>query len=209
MTAIPRQTQTIVLDVFERTILTILYGVFSYRILSHFSHTGNVAGMLALASETSVMLLVIIRRPAQEITFRVQDWALAFGASWASLLLRPANVVALGPAFVGWFIQAVALGVQIWGKANLFRNFGVTPAVRNIVIKGPYAFVRHPLYASYFIGELGFLYAFPTWWNALIIVGLTIAQIVRIHVEERLLRREPRFQSYAAKVRWRLVPWVY
>src|SRR5262249_42321739 len=109
----------------------------------------------------------------------------------------------------GWTIQAVGIAMQLWGKAYLFRNFGVAPALREISTKGPYGIVRHPLYASYFISQLGFLYAYPTLWNIGIVVVWAIAQVLRIVVEERLLATDPAYQAYAAKVRWRLVPGLF
>jgi protein-S-isoprenylcysteine O-methyltransferase Ste14 len=65
------------------------------------------------------------------------------------------------------------------------------------------------MYASYFIAQLGFLYAFATLWNAAIIGAWATIQVLRINAEERLLKTEPRYQAYAAQVCWRLIPRVY
>ena len=38
----------------------------------------------------------------------------------------------------------------------LGRSFGVAPANRGIVVRGPYSFVRHPIYTGYLITHTGF-----------------------------------------------------
>jgi protein-S-isoprenylcysteine O-methyltransferase Ste14 len=37
----------------------------------------------------------------------------------------------------------------------------------------------------------------------------TAAQLVRIHEEERVLGRDPSYRAYRARVRYRLIPFVY
>ncbi len=168
-----------------------------------------VADLLALASETLVLLLILIRKPAKEISARAFDWVLAFGASWAPLLLRPADGIALGPQEIAWTLQTAGIAGQLWSKAALFRNFGVAPAVRGVSTKGPYRVVRHPIYAAYFIGQAGFLFVYPTLWNLTIVALFAVAQLLRVYAEERMLMQEPAYRDYAARVRWRLIPFVY
>lgn len=199
----------LVLDVLERVALTALYLSLVERLVRNYMHTHNLADLLVLASETLVVVLAFIRRAPQEITFRVRDWALALGAAALPLMLAPAQVHAVGPAWIGLTLQSIALGGQLFAKTFLFRNFGVAPALRGVAVHGPYAIVRHPMYAAYFFGMAGFLYAFPTWWNAGIIAVWTVMQVYRIHAEERVLVTAPSYRDYAARVRWRLIPGLY
>lgn len=224
-----RKRLALVLDVAERVALTALYLSLVERLVRNYLHTHNLADLLMLASETLVVVLALIRRTPQQITFRLQDWVLALGASALPLMLSPVEigvqiapggsvptvvalatqVHALGPAWVGLTLQSIALGGQLFAKTFLFRNFGVAPALRGVAVHGPYAIVRHPMYAAYFFGMAGFLYAFPTWWNAGIIAVWTVMQVYRIHAEERVLVTAPSYRDYAARVRWRLIPGVY
>lgn len=204
-----RKRLALALDVGERIALTALYLSLVERLIGNYLHTHNAADLLVLASETFVVVLAFIRRAPQEITFRLQDWALALAASALPLMLSPAHVSALGPAWIGLTLQSVALAGQLFSKTFLFRNFGVAPALRGVAVHGPYAFVRHPMYASYFVGMAGFLYAFPTWWNGALIALWTAMQIYRIHAEERVLALAASYRDYAARVRWRLIPGVY
>lgn len=197
------------LDLIERVILIALFYSLAVRLVANYVATHNVADLLALLSEGLVVVLVLIRRTPQTISFRVDDWALAFGGACATLFIRPVTMHSLGPQEIGWALQTVGFIGALWCKAALFRNFGVAPAIRGVEMRGPYAFLRHPMYASYFIAQLGFLYAFPTLWNAGIIAAWALIQLLRINAEERMLKTEPRYQAYAAAVRWRLVPRVY
>ena len=205
----PRRIASIGLDLIERAILIALFYGLAVRLIANYGATHNVANLLALGSEAMVVVLALIRRTPQTITFRIDDWALAFAGACATLLLRPAISTPLGPSQLGWALQTLGFLGAVWCKAALFRNFGVAPAIRGVEVGGPYALVRHPMYASYFIAQLGFLYAFPTLWNAAIIATWTAIQVLRVNAEERLLKTDARYQAYLAQVRWRLIPRVY
>ena len=205
----PRRIASIGLDLIERAVIIALFYGLAVRLIANYAATHNLASLLALGSEAMVVALALIRRAPQVITLRIDDWALALGASCLSLLLQPANMAPLGPHEIGWTLQAVGFVGAVWCKAALLRNFGSAPALRGVAVQGPYAFLRHPMYASYFVGLLGFIYAFPTFWNAAILAVWTIGQLLRINAEERILQADARYQAYAAHVRWRLIPWIY
>ena len=205
-----RRLAALALEFAERAVIIVLYAGLTRRLLDSYLATHNPAGLLALASEGLVLFLAFVRRPAQTISFRVQDWALALGASCLPLMLTaPPGVTALGPSWIGWSFQTAGFIGQAAAKLFLFRNFGIAPAVRGVSERGPYRWVRHPMYASYFLCQVGFIYAFPTWWNAALIALWSIGQVLRILVEERLLQTEPAYRAYAARVRWRLLPGAF
>ena len=204
-----RRIASIALDLIERAILIALFYGLAVRLVANYAATHNIANVLALVSEGMVVVLALIRRTPQTITFRIDDWVLAFGGACATLSLRPVITAPLGPGEIGWALQAFGFLGALWCKAALFRNFGVAPAIRGVEVRGPYAILRHPMYASYFIAQLGFLYAFPTAWNAAIMAAWTAIQVLRINAEERLLKTEPCYQAYATRVRWRLIPRLY
>ncbi len=107
----------------------------------------------------------------------------------------------------GWLLIALAL------RANDFAA-PIVKAQRErgqyVVQSGPYAYVRHPLYA----GAAPFLLGIPLWFGSLVALGaalLVIALILsRIGIEERFLRSAlPGYGDYCARVRWRIVPGVW
>ena len=75
---------------------------------------------------------------------------------------------------------------------------------------GPYAVVRHPMYA----GAAPLIVGMGLWlgsYAGALLAAVPIAVLVlRIKTEERLLRRELRsYEDYTRRVRWRIVPFVW
>lgn len=98
-------------------------------------------------------------------------------------------------------------------RVNKFAEPSVriqTERHQQVIDFGPYAIVRHPLYTTMFFLLPGIALALGSYW-ALIPASLCIALlIVRTALEDRLLRQElAGYESYALRVRYRLVPGVW
>ena len=79
-----------------------------------------------------------------------------------------------------------------------------------VVSDGPYAVVRHPMYA----GALLLLIATPlilgSWWGLALLPVIVALLATRAVLEERTLARElDGYAEYAARVRYRLIPMVW
>ncbi len=79
-----------------------------------------------------------------------------------------------------------------------------------VVDRGPYRFVRHPMYA----GDVPLLVGIALWLGSTAGVLFALVQVatlsLRIPIEERMLRASlPGYEDYARRVRWRLVPFVW
>ena len=81
--------------------------------------------------------------------------------------------------------------------------------LRGVSDRGTYRLVRHPLYLSYVIADIG--YNLQEWsWGTLALVAAGWASLIhRVHAEEQLLSRDEAWRGYATRVRWRLVPGVW
>lgn len=83
-------------------------------------------------------------------------------------------------------------------------------AGQKVVTTGPYAIVRHPMYAGISLLYIASPVALGSYWAlipALLIVPILIA---RIRNEEEVLRRElPGYVGYTQKVKYRLLPGVW
>jgi len=101
------------------------------------------------------------------------------------------------------------VALVIMGKLTLGRSFGIVPANRGVVARGPYNVVRHPIYAGYLISHVAFLVANPGPWNATVVVIGDGALIARALMEERVLSADATYQAYCRRVGWHLVPGVF
>jgi protein-S-isoprenylcysteine O-methyltransferase Ste14 len=96
-------------------------------------------------------------------------------------------------------------------KENTFTSAIIELAPDQTVIStGPYALVRHPMYAGGLVMLLGIPIALGSWWGLLVIAAMTPALIWRLFDEEKFLARNlPGYGEYQKKVRYRLIPQVW
>jgi protein-S-isoprenylcysteine O-methyltransferase Ste14 len=93
--------------------------------------------------------------------------------------------------------------------AWLGRSFSIMAEARRLVTHGPYALVRHPLYAAEVIGALGLFLQYASPWTALLMVVSMGIQLQRMRNEEQVLGATfSEYAAYAARTR-RLIPGVY
>lgn len=126
------------------------------------------------------------------------------------VLPRPAPVVAgLGLALfaLGWGIKSLALRANAFAVAVVRLQRERAHAVAD---SGAYGVVRHPFYAAdplILVGLGLWLESYAAALGAVVPVAL---MVIRLRLEERLLRRElPGYAAYAERVRHRLVPGVW
>ncbi|WP_347379602.1 isoprenylcysteine carboxylmethyltransferase family protein [Bradyrhizobium sp. STM 3843] len=81
---------------------------------------------------------------------------------------------------------------------------------QRVVSSGPYALVRHPMYAAALVMLIGMPVALGSWWGLLLIVAILPLLIWRLLDEERLLEMNlPGYRAYQGRVRYRLVRWIW
>jgi protein-S-isoprenylcysteine O-methyltransferase Ste14 len=104
---------------------------------------------------------------------------------------------------------AAGIILAILSLIYLGRSFAILPALREIVVRGPYRIVRHPAYAGELIAVTSCFIAHIWWASALAFLVSGTALVVRIRIEESLLERACEYQVYSGKVRFRLIPGVW
>lgn len=124
-------------------------------------------------------------------------------------------MLSFSPSFVQWpvYSNAIFLGgtlLTLLSLSTLGKSFSILPARRTIRQHGAYSIVRHPVYAS----ELVLLAACWTaaigsWKLSVAFCASVVLCVLRIGVEERLLRSDPDYRGYCERVLWRLVPFVW
>jgi protein-S-isoprenylcysteine O-methyltransferase Ste14 len=92
---------------------------------------------------------------------------------------------------------------------TLGRSFGIRPAVRSLAMTGPYRLVRHPMYLSYVLADIG--YNLDEWnvGTLLLVLAGWVAMVHRIRAEEQVLSRNEAWAGYRNVVRYRLVPGLW
>lgn len=112
---------------------------------------------------------------------------------------------------------ALMFGAQcllVWAvRVNRFFS----PVVRiqaerghHVITAGPYRWVRHPGYLGSLVMCAGSGLALGSWWAMAPLIVPVIMLLRRAVIEDRFLRRAlPGYAEYAARVRARLMPWVW
>lgn len=165
-------------------------------------------GVLVLALHAIVGVLFIARRePLVQGTWRQRALCLLS-------VPMPALAFSLAPPLDGW--PRLALVVFVVGAVGaamslvaLGRCFGVLPAVRGVVVNGPFRLVRHPLYASELCMVLACLLAAADPVVAMTVLATVAMAVVRIRIEEDVMSRERQYGAYSRRVRFRLVPLLW
>jgi len=171
---------------------------------------GRWTVLLLLVSESYTLLLVLFARRALQRDLSFPALAATIYATCFVVLLQPQGTSHLLPEWAGAGLQVASMAWQFTAKIFLGRSFGLLPAQRGLVTRGPYRLVRHPIYFGYLIGHIGFLLANFTWRNAVVLALLYVAQVIRIRREEAILAAtDAGYRDYQHRVRWRLLPFVF
>ncbi len=177
--------------------------------LEHYLRTHSLVGAMFFAEQLWIVVAFIVRRPARAVSQRVSDWLLAFGGTFGGVLFRPDGAHLHWGIVVGLVAQVAGLALCVASFFALGRSFGFAPADRGLRRSGPYAIVRHPIYASYFLLQFGYVLQSISARNALVMVFVCGCNVGRARAEERFLATSGRYDDYRTVVRWRLLPGVW
>ena len=121
----------------------------------------------------------------------------------------PAWAEAIGAALVAW---------SFWGWVTVLRanSFAATTISvqkersQRVISSGPYAFVRHPMYAYCIPFAVGTPLMLGSLWGFAGLIPFFILLGARALGEESVLNEElPGYRDYAKRVRYRLLPGVW
>ena len=119
----------------------------------------------------------------------------------------PLGAVLLGDALViaGFYF------ISIVYRENTFTSATIEVAKdQKVISTGPYAVVRHPMYAGALLYLLGTPLALGSYWGLVVFGAVLLLLLWRLSDEERFLSTNlPGYTEYRKRVRHRLVPFVW
>ncbi|HXX58312.1 MAG TPA: methyltransferase [Thermodesulfovibrionales bacterium] len=192
----------------------ILFGVTSAELVLLFllTPTFTIVDWIYVLQHLLVLGIALTRRPPS-----VQDDSLPSGAAVVIAYAYPyAQVTYLRwvpgtPAWpaAGLVLVMLAACLSFASLLSMGRRFGVFPALRGLVTRGPYRLVRHPMYLAYVLADIG--YNLEEWnlGTALLVILGWASLLYRMHAEELILSRDDGWSAYTALVRYRLLPGLW
>jgi len=139
--------------------------------------------------------------------------------AWLALMGADAqrwNLSQMPPALNMLGAVVTVLGFLVTARV-LMENSFAAPVVRvqrergqHVIDTGPYALVRHPMYATALLFLSGMPLLLGSWLGFIGVVLIFLGMASRSVAEENLLRRElPSYAGYMQKVRYRLIPYIW
>jgi protein-S-isoprenylcysteine O-methyltransferase Ste14 len=207
----PRSFDWTVPKIVDRGIGLVAFSPFAYTLWKVAHETPVSFENLLLLLELSILAVTMVtRHPPTRVTRNPWFWALAFVATyWGTLTSHIYDKgERLLPVWITLSISVLSFILAIWARLSLGRNIGFVPAERRIVSTGTYAYIRHPIYTSIFLGMLALDLADFSWRNVALDVVWLVLWIVKSRVEEFFLSASPEYAAYTKRVRWRWIPGV-
>lgn len=97
----------------------------------------------------------------------------------------------------------------VWSLRYLGRNVSVLAQARDVVVRGPYRWVRHPVYVGEMVSSLGLAIAVNSYPALALWVAMCALQIYRaVREEQVLLQALPAYSSYRSRTA-ALLPGVF
>ena len=160
-----------------------------------------------------IVLVIALTRPQPKLWDYSIASSMAVGASYAYpyaqvIYLRWSPGDVASPT-VGLVLVTLAAGLSFVSLLTMGRLFGVRPALRGLVTSGPYRFIRHPMYLSYMLADIGYNLQEWNFVTLLLVLVGWMSLVYRIQAEERVLSQHPEWSAYVALVRYRLFPCLW
>jgi protein-S-isoprenylcysteine O-methyltransferase Ste14 len=176
----------------------------SYHLFFNVAARVSSALFVALAAATTLTRLPPVRKAAG-LEPRIAALLGTFLLTGLAMLPRrelPITVLATSCSFVVVGMLSSFVVLRWLGKA-----FSIMAEARRLIVHGPYAFVRHPLYICEELAVIGIFIQVMSPVALIVLLAHGFFQIRRMLHEERVLKEAfPEYESYARRTP-RLIPW--
>jgi protein-S-isoprenylcysteine O-methyltransferase Ste14 len=188
-------------------------------------------GLAAIIWALGLIAWFVIRLPYQRRARRIRitdaqrtlSERLVLPAAGIGLSVIPAFYLATGipgiadytfrpwMGWVGLVVEVLFLALFYASHRWLGRNWSVTLEIRDahrLITDGPYKYVRHPMYSSFWLWALAQALLLPNWVAGLSgLVGVGMLYFGRVGAEEAMMRKSfgDEYRAYAART-GRVIP---
>jgi len=172
---------------------------------------GLISKLTTLVFISTLIALLISRDQPQAKAGGLMPRAAAIAGTYLSV-----GIVSLPPVelssqlyFTSMLLAVVGTILALYSALNLGQSISMMSEARRLVLRGPYAVVRHPLYLGEGMVLVGLTLQFFSLSAVLILMLQCACQVIRMSNEEQvLLRTFPQYRNYMAQTAG-LIPYVY
>lgn len=168
----------------------------------------GLANIVWLSGAAIMGILSFVRTPPRSTLVNARTIAATAGMLLVPCFMRPIDPSSGGLALGGVALELFGIALTQVARVYMGRSFGVLPANRGVVSKGPFSLVRHPIYFGWLVLSIGYAMCYPSARNVLLIATTLPFMVWRIEQEETHLSEDPEYRTYESRVRFRLWPGV-
>ncbi len=172
---------------------------------------GLISTLTTLVFISTLIALLIFRDKPQAKSEGLFPRAAAIAGTYLSvgIVLLPPVELSNRLYYVSTLLAVVGTLFALYSALNLGRSISMMSEARQLVVCGPYAVVRHPLYLGEGIVLVGLTLQFLSLSAVLILMLQCACQVIRMNNEEQvLLKTFPQYRNYMARTS-RLIPHLY
>jgi protein-S-isoprenylcysteine O-methyltransferase Ste14 len=170
-----------------------------------------ISKICSLAFLAILVVMFTVRHPPKLYANGFYPRFVALAGTWVGVgivQLPPQQLSSLG-SFASILLIFAGTTFATCSVLALRRSISIMPEARRLVTRGPFSFIRHPLYLGEMVATAGLAVQYLMPW-ALVVLGLHwFFQLERMRNEERVLVEAfPEYKGYMARTA-RLLPGIY
>lgn len=167
--------------------------------------------VMAMGAKTTQRLEPVASRALRVIMFGAAIVLMSFPLrpEWLNLQLWPQSFATF---WIGASLTLAGLLFSVWARVHLGRNWSRSVTIKEdheLIVSGPYALVRHPIYTGLFLAFIGTDLAVGQLRAVLAFVLIAVSIGYKLRLEEQWMREQfgAKYETYSGRVK-ALVPHV-
>jgi protein-S-isoprenylcysteine O-methyltransferase Ste14 len=161
--------------------------------------------VMAINTKATTQLEPTASRALRVLLFGTAIVLLSFRVpvAWLHVHLWPSN---FDTFWTGAAITIAGLLFCVWARVTLGRNWSRSVTIKQdheLIVSGPYALVRHPIYSGLFLGFIGTLLAMGQVRGVVAFGLIVLALWIKLRLEEKWMRAQfgAKYEAYAGRVK--------